>query len=73
LITSHGRIKFTAFAVSQSFIFLQGKSFANFTRSRPQVSRLRFGTLCQSRFGVFLCELDAQTASVLSPQTQKLA
>nr|WP_314390323.1 hypothetical protein [uncultured Campylobacter sp.] len=32
-----------------------------------------FGALCQSRFGVFLCELDAQTASVLSPQTQKPA
>jgi len=52
---------------------LQGKSPANFTRSRPQVSRLRFGALCQSRFGVFKCELDAQTASVLRQQMQKSA
>lgn len=42
MITSRGRIKFTAFAVWQSFTFLQEKTFANFTRSRPQVSRLCF-------------------------------
>jgi len=73
LITSRGRIKFTFFAVWQSFIFCKV--------NRLQILPVR---VCKSRAYVlarfarvalasFKCELDTTTASILRPQTPEPA
>ena len=57
LITLHRRIKFTIFAIWQSFIFLQGKSPADLSVRVRKSRAYVFGELCQSRFGVFYASL----------------